>query len=135
MLEIIGNLIGVPTELLACTLLTWGNGSGDFMSNYSIAKLGLSQTAITACFSGPSFDMLMGMGACLTYAALFSSFSFPMFTQNIILVSWIFFFISTSLAMLFVGLRKGKLDRWNAYYHLGFYSLYVVMLIIAVFAF
>jgi sodium/potassium/calcium exchanger 6 len=133
MLEIIGNWMGVPTELLAVTLLPWGNGSGDFMSNYSIAKLGLSQTAITACFSGPSFNILMGMGACFTYASLFSPFSFPMFSQTIILVSWIFFFISTSLAMLFVGLRRGRLDRLNAYYHLGFYSLYVV-LIIAVFA-
>jgi sodium/potassium/calcium exchanger 6 len=134
MLEIIGNLMGVPTELLAVSLLTWGNGSGDFMSNYSIAKLGLSQTAITACFSGPSFDMLMGMGACFTYAALFSPLSFPMFTQSIILVSWIFFFISTSLAMLFVCLRRGKLDRLNAYYHLGFYSLYMVILFAAVLA-
>mmetsp|Transcript_3406 Transcript_3406/g.7062 ORF Transcript_3406/g.7062 Transcript_3406/m.7062 type:complete len:397 (+) Transcript_3406:313-1503(+) len=134
MLEIIGNLIGVPTELLACTLLTWGNGTGDFMSNYSIAKLGLSQTAITACFSGPSFDMLMGMGACFTYAALLSPFTFPMFGQKIILTSWCFFLVSTTIAMLLVGFRKGKLDKLNAYYHLGFYSFYVIMLIVVVFA-
>lgn len=103
------------------------------MTNYSISKLGLSQTAITACFSGPSFDILLGMGSCFIFAAMVSPYAFPLFTHKIIFVSWCFFLANSSIAILLVVLRRGELNKFNAYFHIAIYVLYVVMLVVATF--
>lgn len=55
-------LTGLPSPLLGVTLLAWGNCTGDFIANVSIARKGFGEMALTGCFAGPIFDFAFGMG-------------------------------------------------------------------------
>ena len=57
-----GTVTGIPEAVLGLTVLAWGNSIGDFFTNNSIAKAGKGNMALTACYAGPVFNMLMGLG-------------------------------------------------------------------------
>mmetsp|Transcript_8483 Transcript_8483/g.31934 ORF Transcript_8483/g.31934 Transcript_8483/m.31934 type:complete len:295 (-) Transcript_8483:538-1422(-) len=61
-LELFGLVCGIPSYVLGMTLLAWGNSIGDLITNVGMAKRGLANMAITACFAGPVFNMLIGLG-------------------------------------------------------------------------
>mmetsp|Transcript_58253 Transcript_58253/g.185585 ORF Transcript_58253/g.185585 Transcript_58253/m.185585 type:complete len:218 (-) Transcript_58253:457-1110(-) len=61
-LSFLGNWTGVPSGVLGLTVLAWGNSIGDYMSNMQMAKAGMGNMAMTACFAGPVFNMLVGLG-------------------------------------------------------------------------
>lgn len=44
------------------TVLAWGNSMGDMAANVSMARRGLSNMAMTACYAGPLFNLLVGLG-------------------------------------------------------------------------
>ena len=48
--------------MLGLTLLAWGNSAGDLMTGLGLARRGLGNVAMTACFAGPSFNLLIGLG-------------------------------------------------------------------------
>lgn len=66
-----GTITGIPEAVLGLTVLAWGNSIGDFFTNRSIAKAGKGNMAITACYAGPVFNMLMGLG--LGFISFFST--------------------------------------------------------------
>ena len=45
------------------TVLAWGNSMADLSANVTLARKGLANMAITACFAGPVFNILIGLGA------------------------------------------------------------------------
>ncbi len=55
-------MTGLPPNLLALTVLAWGNSIGDFMANTSIAKKGFAEMALTGCFAAPLFNNVLGLG-------------------------------------------------------------------------
>jgi Ca2+/Na+ antiporter len=62
LLKVLGLLTGLPTTLLGLTVLAWGNSIGDFMANTAIARKGFIEMALTGCFAGPLFNILLGLG-------------------------------------------------------------------------
>jgi Ca2+/Na+ antiporter len=62
LLKIMGLLTGMPTTFLGLTVLAWGNSTGDFMANTSIARKGFVEMAMTGCFASPLFNILLGLG-------------------------------------------------------------------------
>ena len=67
LLEFFGVTWGIEPSVLGLTVLAWGNSIGDLVTDVAMARRGLSNMAITACFAGPLFNMLMGLGigACV----------------------------------------------------------------------
>jgi len=69
---IAGNLVGVlgylgvvchiPGSIMGMTVLAWGNSIADLTADMTMAKKGLANMAITACFAGPIFNILVGLG-------------------------------------------------------------------------
>mmetsp|Transcript_23718 Transcript_23718/g.27419 ORF Transcript_23718/g.27419 Transcript_23718/m.27419 type:complete len:130 (-) Transcript_23718:103-492(-) len=51
---------------MGLTVLAWGNSMGDLSANMTMAKKGLANMAITACFAGPVFNILIGLGLGFT---------------------------------------------------------------------
>lgn len=43
-------------SFLGCTLLAWGNGIGDLISNAALALHGYQKMAFAACYGGPFFS-------------------------------------------------------------------------------
>ena len=48
---------------MGLTVLAWGNSMADLSANVTMARKGLANMAITACFAGPVFNILIGLGA------------------------------------------------------------------------
>ncbi|XP_014215471.1 mitochondrial sodium/calcium exchanger protein-like [Copidosoma floridanum] len=64
-LECLGFASGITDAMLGITLLAWGNSVGDLVSNVTIARRGFPRMGYSACFGGPMFNTLVGLG--LTY--------------------------------------------------------------------
>ncbi|KAF5827360.1 hypothetical protein DUNSADRAFT_792 [Dunaliella salina] len=56
-------LLSLPPSLVGLTLLAVGSSLGDAFGNPSMARRGHASTALTACFAGPLFNMLISMAA------------------------------------------------------------------------
>jgi len=70
LLVALGFALSVSAEILGLTVLAWGNSLGDMVANLSVAKAGTPKMALAACFAGPLFNLLMGLGLSLTIQAL-----------------------------------------------------------------
>jgi len=66
LLGLLGTLFRVPGSIMGLTLLAWGNSMGDLSANMTMARKGLGNMAITACFAGPVFNILIGLGGGFT---------------------------------------------------------------------
>jgi solute carrier family 24 (sodium/potassium/calcium exchanger), member 6 len=63
-LHFFGLLAGVHEAVLGVTILAWGNSLTDLVANTALANKSAAGTsmAMTACFAGPLFNMLLGLG-------------------------------------------------------------------------
>ncbi|KOC61873.1 Sodium/potassium/calcium exchanger 6, partial [Habropoda laboriosa] len=64
-LQCVGYAFSISDAMLGVTFLAWGNSIGDLISNVAIAKQGFPRMGYAACFGGPMFNTLLGLG--LTY--------------------------------------------------------------------
>jgi sodium/potassium/calcium exchanger 6 len=60
-------LLDLSDSIMGITIFAVGNSLGDFMSNYTIAKMGFPMMAISACFGGPLLNILLGIGGSVLY--------------------------------------------------------------------
>jgi len=67
LLETIGLLFDVSVALLGMTVLAWGNSISDMVADVVVARQGYPGMGIAACFGGPMFNMMIGLGASITY--------------------------------------------------------------------
>merc|ERR1712216_278834 len=65
-LSFVGGLADIPVPVLGLTVVAWGNSVGDLFTNLAMTKKGLGNMALTACFGGPVFNILVGMGLGFT---------------------------------------------------------------------
>mmetsp|Transcript_16387 Transcript_16387/g.20021 ORF Transcript_16387/g.20021 Transcript_16387/m.20021 type:complete len:901 (+) Transcript_16387:147-2849(+) len=66
LLTLLGVICRIPGSIMGLTVLAWGNSMGDLSANMTMAKKGLANMAITACFAGPVFNILIGLGLGFT---------------------------------------------------------------------
>lgn len=66
LLGVLGLVLGFKPAYLGITLLAWGNSVGDMMANSAVARKGFARMALTGCFAGPLFNLLIGLGMSLT---------------------------------------------------------------------
>lgn len=65
LLEFIGVILRIPAPIMGMTVLAWGNSVGDYTTNGTLAQRGLADMSMAACFAGPTFNLLVGLGCGL----------------------------------------------------------------------
>ncbi|KAK3146557.1 hypothetical protein QOZ80_3BG0268030 [Eleusine coracana subsp. coracana] len=72
LLVAIGYVVGVKASVLGVTVLAWGDSLGDLVSNVAMAVHGGpggAQAALSACYAGPLFNTVVGLGVSMAMAA------------------------------------------------------------------
>ena len=64
-----GDVTGVTRTALSVTVLAIGNSLGDLVADVAAARGGRPTMAVAACFSGPLFNMAVGLGGSFAIAA------------------------------------------------------------------
>jgi sodium/potassium/calcium exchanger 6 len=129
LLTFLGVICRIPGSIMGLTVLAWGNSMGDLSANLTMAKKGLANMAITACFAGPVFNILIGLGGGFgkLNAVLDQEFAEVELTPSI-KVGLLFLFINL-LLVLISGLlvNKGHIPRGYGYVALTLYTIYIIM--------
>ncbi|CAG9799842.1 unnamed protein product [Chironomus riparius] len=58
----VGIISDLTDSMVGLSILAWGNSVGDVFANIALAKQGYQQMAFAACFGGPMFNSLLGIG-------------------------------------------------------------------------
>lgn len=66
---IVGNL---SESFLGLSVLAWGNSIGDLIANVALARRGHQRMGFAACFGGPLFNSLLGIG-CIFNLKIYNS--------------------------------------------------------------
>ncbi|SPO00806.1 related to sodium-calcium exchangers [Cephalotrichum gorgonifer] len=62
-LKAIGIIWSISEAILGLTIFAAGNSVGDWVSNYTIARLGSPVMAFSGCIGGPMLNILLGLGS------------------------------------------------------------------------
>ncbi|GMH36416.1 hypothetical protein BSKO_04284 [Bryopsis sp. KO-2023] len=126
LLHCIGVVLGIPGAILGLTVLAWGNSVGDFFTNKSVAKAGKGNMALTACYAGPVFNMLLGLAIGLLAFFISNHRNHASIRANPQVVLGCVFLLLHGGAVIGVGLAKGlRLPRRFGYFSIGLYVVYV----------
>ncbi|XP_023858315.1 mitochondrial sodium/calcium exchanger protein isoform X2 [Salvelinus sp. IW2-2015] len=135
-LHMLGVVLSLSNNLLGLTLLAWGNSIGDCFSDITIARQGYPQMAISACFGGIIFNMLIGVGiGCLI----------QMFNNEPVvtlepegLLTWVLagsLGLSLVFSFILVPLRCFHLGRAYGIFLLLFYAVFLLVALLTEFGF
>ena len=128
LLNFIGIILNIPSAVLGLTLLAWGNSMSDLSANVTMARKGLANMAITACFAGPVFNILVGLGLGFSsLAAQTGQAEREVALQSSVLTGFAFI-IANCLLILSSGLifGKGRIIKEYGYASLALYTAYVI---------
>lgn len=126
-LELIGVIMRIPAPVMGATVLAWGNSVGDWTTNGALAQRGLADMSMAACFAGPSFNLLVGLGFGLLtqHDSLMSDQGLAITLSPTIQIGF-FFLISNCIAAIASSFyHGGTIPKTNAYVFWTFYFLYM----------
>ena len=118
--------------MLGVTLLAWGNSLMDYMNNTAMAgrSRGGNSMAMTACFAGPLFNMLVGLG--LGFWALLGE-SGAAATQvemdPVVLVGCVFILVNCACLVGISLAHRQYLPAWCGWGMVGLYCLYLTVVL------
>lgn len=126
-LQTFGVVFSISNAVLGLTLLAWGNSIGDLIADTVMARQGYPRIGISACFGGPLFNLLLGIGIPFTIATIKKGdYELSITLEEYVLAGFLALSLLTSLIV--VPLSKFRMSRP---YGIGLIVLYVIFLVVA----
>ncbi|KAG7353933.1 sodium/calcium exchanger protein [Nitzschia inconspicua] len=128
LLDFMGIVLHIPGSIMGLTVLAWGNSMGDLSANMTMARKGLANMAMTACFAGPVFNILIGLGLGFSNLQAQTGKQETSVQLSAPIITGFVFVVINCVAILFVGmtLGKGRIEPCYGYIAVGLYAIYVV---------
>ena len=129
-LEFVGVVLRIPSPIMGLTVLAWGNSVGDYSTNSALARKGFSDMSMAACFAGPSFNLLIGLGSGLLSQkdALMSDDGLNIISMAPSVRMGFVFLIANCILGISIGIyNKGILPIWFANTFFAMYLCYMTM--------
>jgi len=127
LLDFIGIVLRIPGPVVGLTILAWGNSMADLSADVTMARKGLANMAMTACFAGPFFNILVGLGLGFsTLAGQTGQAERNVHLQPAISVG--FWYLAANSVVILItglGLGNGKIPKKYGYIALFLYILYL----------
>jgi solute carrier family 24 (sodium/potassium/calcium exchanger), member 6 len=127
LLDFLGIICNIPSSIMGLTVLAWGNSMGDLSANMTMARKGLANMAMTACFAGPVFNMLIGLA--LGFSALSAQtgvLDHTVVLNPSIITGFVAIIIHTvSLIVIGTFCFKARIPKEYGYGAIGLYMTYV----------
>lgn len=131
LLGLLGAAMRVDHTVLGLTVLAWGNSVGDLSSNLAMARRGLSNMAITACFAGPLFNTLVGMGAgFLSYFNKGGSWHAQVHLPKAVIPGMLIALVNCTCMLLAGRVNKGRVPHQYGWVCIGLYAVYMAAAVI-----
>ena len=132
MLDFIGILLRIPGPVIGLTILAWGNSVADLSANVAMARKGLANMAMTACFAGPVFNILIGLGLGFSsLSAITGERELKVELSGSVVSGFVFVMLNCAAIIgvgVFVG--QGHIPKQHGYLALTLYSVYVITSVI-----
>mmetsp|Transcript_34679 Transcript_34679/g.52325 ORF Transcript_34679/g.52325 Transcript_34679/m.52325 type:complete len:134 (-) Transcript_34679:120-521(-) len=118
----------IPSPIMGLTVLAWGNSMGDLSTNVTMARKGLANMALTACFAGPVFNMLVGLGGGFALVTSHGKHARIEVALSPSVLSGLFFLLCNCTIIVICGsfLFGGTIPRNFGYASFGLYAVYIV---------
>lgn len=128
LLNFIGIILRIPGPVIGLTILAWGNSMGDLSANMTMARKGLANMAMTACFAGPVFNILVGLGLGFSSLAAQTGKATTEVKLSPSVTCGFVFIILNAVALMVAGLGfgQGRIPKKFGYVALVVYAIYVV---------
>ena len=128
LLDFIGIVLHIPGSIMGLTILAWGNSVGDLSANLTMARKGLANMAMTACFAGPVFNILLGLGFGFRSLQSQTGKDESEVALSAPIITGFIFILINCVTILIVGLffGKGRIETSYGYVAVSLYVIYVV---------
>eukprot|EP00546_Thalassionema_frauenfeldii_P018297 CAMPEP_0178894700 /NCGR_PEP_ID=MMETSP0786-20121207/165_1 /TAXON_ID=186022 /ORGANISM="Thalassionema frauenfeldii, Strain CCMP 1798" /LENGTH=592 /DNA_ID=CAMNT_0020564825 /DNA_START=398 /DNA_END=2176 /DNA_ORIENTATION=+ len=135
-LDFFGIVFHIPGPLMGLTILAWGNSMADLSANVTMARKGLANMAMTACYAGPVFNILIGIS--FGFSSLLvqtGQHEATVVLSPSVRIGFIFMIINTT-SLIFTGafINKGRLSKSYGYGNLVLYAVYIGLSLFATFS-
>ncbi|XP_071944213.1 mitochondrial sodium/calcium exchanger protein-like [Antedon mediterranea] len=129
-LQTLGAVTKISDAILGLTLLAWGNSIGDLISNTTMARQGFPRMAISACFGGPFFNMLVGIGLSSIFKIAAVKSSFYIKHTNLQDILALFLLISLISSLILMLIARFKASRPYSIFLFILYALFLTFAIL-----
>lgn len=128
LLTTFGVILNISNTILGLTFLAWGNSLSDLVANAASARRGYPNMGISACFGGPLFNILLGVGIPFTFQCITDG---EVKINRSFLQDVLAFFVGFSLVctIIFIPLNKFYFSRK---YGIFLIMVYVVFLTVCI---
>ncbi|XP_030847916.1 mitochondrial sodium/calcium exchanger protein [Strongylocentrotus purpuratus] len=127
-LQMFGVEFSINDAILGLTVLAWGNSIGDLVADVAMAKQGFPTMGMSACFGGPMFNMLLGIGISCTIVTVRDGGTFVLHTDDVQLVLALGLAVSLLSSMFIMVVTRFQAAR---FYGIYLFILYGVILVVA----
>ena len=139
-LAAIGDVLGVTPASLSVTVLAIGNSLGDLAADVATARSGQPTMAVAACFSGPLFNMAVGLGGSFAIATWGRAGGkggppplathrggdpLPLATHPTVAVGFVFLIVGLVATASLVPMRGYVVTRGHGYGLIALYATYM----------